>query len=152
MITVKQSIDVDLGLPLAGPHMVLIRGVQGTGKSTLAKKLLAMYDDQFVKAFHYEADMYFVDEEGNYKWDVNGVAEAHNWCQRMARLGVLTGNIVIVSNTFTLNREMVPYIDMAKKAKAHTTIIECKQVFGNVHDVSDAVVKRYQNRWQEVSL
>ena len=53
--------------------LVLLRGLPGSGKSTAAKL--------FNKAPHFEADMYFM-KNGNYKFDFNGLKDAHNSCKR----------------------------------------------------------------------
>ena len=45
-------------------QLILLRGLPGSGKSTLAKLLVGDKD-----YCHKEADMYFVDREGNYKFD-----------------------------------------------------------------------------------
>ena len=50
--------------------MVLIRGLPGSGKSTCAREDYA----------HIEADMYFMDAEGNYKYNPS---KAHAWCRKM---------------------------------------------------------------------
>ena len=52
--------------------LYIVRGIPGSGKSTFAKTLGGQ---------HYEADMYFIDEEGNYKFDGTKIKDAHKWCQ-----------------------------------------------------------------------
>ena len=57
-------------------ELFLIRGISGAGKSTLAKILVGDKD-----YCHKEADMYFIDGDGNYKFDVTSLRDAHDWCQ-----------------------------------------------------------------------
>lgn len=52
--------------------LVLIRGIPGSGKSTLAKAMPGF--------FHVEADMYFVDDSGNYRFGGERLREAHACC------------------------------------------------------------------------
>jgi hypothetical protein len=52
--------------------LYLIRGIPGSGKSSLAKSLGGK---------HVEADMYHLDENGNYNWKPVDVKKAHEWCQ-----------------------------------------------------------------------
>ena len=44
--------------------LILLRGLPGSGKSTFAKMLVRDKDYR-----HKEADMFFVDSEGNYKFE-----------------------------------------------------------------------------------
>ena len=51
--------------------LFIVRGLPGSGKTTLAKSLGSV---------HFEADMYFM--EGNeYKFDITKIKKAHEWCQ-----------------------------------------------------------------------
>lgn len=54
--------------------LMLIRGLPGSAKSTLAKSFV-IYQYQ-----HIEADMYFM-KNGEYVFDVNVLHRAHKWCQ-----------------------------------------------------------------------
>jgi energy-coupling factor transporter ATP-binding protein EcfA2 len=59
-------------------ELVLIRGLPGAGKSTMAKVLaLVGYE-------HFEADMFFV-KDGTYCYDRTRIRDAHAWCQNMTR-------------------------------------------------------------------
>ena len=53
-------------------QLFLLRGLPGSGKSTLAKTLVGYKD-----YCHKEADMYFVDRDGNYKFKPSKIKEAH---------------------------------------------------------------------------
>ena len=56
--------------------LILLRGVPGSGKSTLAKILVG--DKEYC---HKEADMYFIDNDGAYKFNPSEIKDAHNWCR-----------------------------------------------------------------------
>lgn len=60
--------------------LVLIRGLPGSGKSTIARAMAA-YE-------HYEADMYF-EKGGEYCYDASKIKDAHEWCQRETRSAAL---------------------------------------------------------------
>ena len=91
--------------------LYLLRGLPGSSKSTLAKQL---------GGTHFETDNYFLDDNKNYKFDGSKLREAHQWCQDLVSDAMLlnhtTGHndTIVVSNTFTKEWEMKPYIDMAK--------------------------------------
>ena len=55
--------------------LILLRGLPGSGKSTLAKQLV---NKDYA---HKEADMFFVDSEGNYKFEPSKIKDAHAWCK-----------------------------------------------------------------------
>ena len=77
------------------PHFVIVRGIPGSGKSTVARKLATGSNWQ-----HFEADMYFYDKEGNYNFDINKLGAAHHWCERKVATALQDGWSVVVSNTF----------------------------------------------------
>ncbi len=51
--------------------LYIVRGIPGSGKSTFAKTLGGQ---------HYEADMFFIDENGVYNFDFTKIKDAHQWC------------------------------------------------------------------------
>lgn len=87
-------------------ELVLIRGLPGSGKSTMAR---AMTTHE-----HYEADMFFTDASGAYNYDREKIKDAHEWCQRETFKALANGKRAVVSNTFTRLFEMEPYIEMAR--------------------------------------
>jgi len=83
-------------------ELVLIRGLPGSGKSTMALVLAQ------VGYVHYEADMYFM-QDGQYQYDSRQVRQAHQWCREQTLRALQAGKRVVVSNTFTRLQEMEPY-------------------------------------------
>jgi predicted kinase len=122
--------------------LILIRGLPGSGKTTLARTYA---DRGFV---HVEADMYFEDANGGYAFDATKLGEAHAWCQWRARRALSEGFDVVVANTFTRRLEMDPYLAMADDVE----IIVTTGDFGNVHGVPEATIERMRARWEDVAL
>lgn len=120
--------------------LTLIRGLPGSGKSTLAKTLPAV---------HLEADMYFVNEQGEYQYRAEEIADAHQWCQQKTEFWLQQGKSVVVSNTFVKQWEMSVYKKLARKHKAKLNIIVCREQYGNIHGVDDEVIERMRKDWQE---
>ncbi|KJY89117.1 ATPase AAA [Vibrio neptunius] len=120
--------------------LTIVRGLPGSGKSTLAKTL---------GVNHYEADMYFVDDNGDYEFRPEHIAKAHDWCQYMTRDSLLNGQSVVVSNTFVMRWEIAPYYQMAQRYGAEFEIIECKDNYGNIHGVTSVTIQQMKKRWQE---
>ena len=126
------------------PTLTLVRGLPGSGKSTLAKRMID--DNQFL--FHFEADQFFVDSDGNYNWDGMWIGEAHVWCQKQTDRCLDNGFDAIVSNTFTRLKELRPYFELAKKYGIVPQIILCQGKWGSIHGVPDRVMENMRNRFE----
>ena len=125
--------------------LTLIRGLPGSGKSTLAKQLLAVNPNTVT---HIEADMFFVDEQGSYRFDATQLSQAHQWCEQQCALSLQQNKSVIVSNTFVKQWEMKPYRQLAKKYHAKLLIEICTGSYQSIHNVPDATIKKMQQQWQ----
>ncbi|CAH0539698.1 ATP-binding protein [Vibrio marisflavi] len=121
--------------------LILIRGLPGSGKSTLAKKY---------QMNHYEADMYFVNEQGKYIFDASKLKQAHAWCQYKVGQSLSLGQSAVVSNTFVRLWEIKPYQKMAQKYGAKFEIIECHATYANTHGVPQESIDRMKSRWQSM--
>lgn len=122
-----------------------VRGVAGSGKSTFAKTLVKK------DYCHKEADMFFVDREGNYKFEPSKIKDAHKWCQEeMDFLMRLEHSPVVVSNTFTQEWEMEPYFELAKKYgyKVFTVIVENRHGGTNEHNVPEDKIEQMKTRFE----
>jgi predicted kinase len=129
--------------------LILVRGIPGSGKSTLAKILKDALDKESMPAaYHYEADMYFLDEQSNYNFDAERLVLAHGWCLRKTREALERGGTVIVSNTFTTIRELKPYFNLAKEFGIVPVVYLAQNQFPNVHNVPAEKLEQMRNRFQ----
>lgn len=124
--------------------LTIIRGLPGSGKSTLAKALTSMIPN----TENYEADDWFILPDGSYKFDPHELTNAHAACLRHTEEALKLGSNVIVSNTFTTYKEMLPYASLATAYNAAFNIIECHGNFGSTHDVPAETISRMKVRWQ----
>ncbi len=126
-------------------ELFLLRGLPGAGKSTLAKILVGDKD-----YCHKEADMYFVDSEGKYKFDFSLIKEAHEWCQSEVEFLMKYEHTVVVSNTFTQEWEMQAYYDLAKKYgyKVHSIVVENRHGGVNEHNVPQETLDKMRERFE----
>lgn len=122
-------------------ELILIRGLPGSGKSTFTLKMHRPND------IILEADLYFMDAEGNYNFNREGLYAAHNWCQRATRMYLGIGNRVLVANTFTTVKELKPYFEIAKEFGIVPTVIHCQNQFQNIHDVPTETLVKMKERW-----
>lgn len=119
-------------------ELILIRGLPGSGKSTMAK---TEYPDHI----HREADQYFVDKYGNYNFDATKLHVAHKKCINSTRAYLKSGYDVVVSNTFTTWEEMKPYLRLGFP----TTIVIATGDYKSVHNVPDEVIQLMRDRWED---
>ena len=117
-------------------ELFLLRGLPGSGKSTLAKSL---------RGDHFEADMFFVQEDGTYKFNGSKLSYAHSWCKDMVLSKMEEDSQrIVVSNTFTQDWELKPYLEMAERFgyMVHSLIVENRHGGKNQHGVPyDSLMK-----------
>jgi NEDD4-binding protein 2 len=129
--------------------IIFLRGLPGSGKSTFANY---MFSNNI-----FEADQYFYDEDRNYNFDASKLYEAHKWCQlrvehamedNLESNGMYFSEIV-VSNTSTTEKELEPYLKLAKKYDYQVVSLIVENRHGNksVHNVPEETLLRMKNRF-----
>jgi predicted kinase len=127
-------------------NLILVRGLPGSGKTTTALRIGEGL--QFDNWLHFEADMFFIDKNGDYKWDRSKIREAHAWCQEQTVQAMARNYTVIVSNTFTTKKELRPYFDIAEEYGILPTVILCQNDWGSVHNVPPETMAAMKQRFQ----
>lgn len=125
--------------------LYLIRGVPGSGKSTLANQL------KICGLVHsvYEADDFFMDENGNYNFDVSKLGQAHLQCQEKVKTDLRNHLSVAVSNTSTTEKEVAVYQKIAQQvgAKFISLIVENRHGGINCHNVPEDKLQQMASRF-----
>lgn len=118
--------------------LVIVRGLPGSGKTTLAREIAAACG-----YVHFENDMFFETECG-YVHDRSQLTAAQRWCLETVRDALFAGKKAVVSNTFTKVAHMCDYLQLTDSV----TVIECRGDFGSTHDVPAEVLTRMRERWE----
>jgi len=129
--------------------LILLRGVPGSGKTTLGEIILQTTQHQIPDVL--SADNFFINDKGEYNFDSTKLKEAHNFCQqKCAERMRLEFSKIVVANTFTQEWEMKPYFEMAERYRyrIHSIIVENRHGNKNIHDVPDDKVQIMKDRFE----
>lgn len=128
--------------------LILVRGLPGAGKTTFGEYIAAGQNVQV-----YSADDFF-EIGGEYIFDATRLGEAHAYCKDRTLLAMEVGNpTIIVANTFTTQKEMQPYLDMAETHgyRVFSVIVENRHGNASIHNVPTETVEKMKARF-EISL
>lgn len=123
-------------------HLTIVRGLPGSGKSTYAQR---------VHSLHFEADQFFEDSKGNYKYDIKLIGVAHDWCYSNTVKALRYNIDCVVSNTFTKMWELERYLAIPTLLdNVSLSVVEMKTQFENVHGVPEDKLALMASRWEEI--
>jgi predicted kinase len=121
--------------------LIIVRGLQGSGKSTVAQlfgtKAICCADDYFVRG-------------NKYQWYGHMLPTAHTWCIRKCkRFMKKQATVIVIDNTNVKARDLVPYNDLARQFgyMVHTIIVENRHGGKNSHDVPEDAINRLRAKF-----
>lgn len=124
--------------------LVLVRGLPGSGKTTFAEQMAYGIGQPVLSA-----DQYF-EKDGEYKFDATQLGAAHAQCQKRTEEYMADGwGPIFVANTFTTEREIYPYKQLALKYgyMLFSVIVENRSQTQNVHGVPADTLKKMADRF-----
>lgn len=127
---------------MSAAQLILIRGVPGSGKSTMARIF------EQAGYIHYETDMWWVGKE----FDPSKLSQAHCWCLEQTINNLRVGNSLVVSNTFIRQWEIEPYIKYARQNDISFRVIEATGRYQNVHGVPEEKVESMRAKFEQLDL
>lgn len=128
---------------------ILIRGHQGSGKSTFADKKMAEFRHQYPDAqiFHIENDREMTDSDGIYRFSSEALAKAQAKGLAVMKSAFKTGQsnlqadiLVVNSNTNQKSSACIQLLQLARKHGFETEIYRMHNFYRNVHDVKESDV------------
>jgi len=123
-------------------YLFIVRGIPGSGKSSLAGLLAPPSNICTADDFHMK--------DGKYNWIPSNVPKAHAWCQSKAEELMRIGRTpVVIANTSTTVKEMQPYYDLAEKFgyQVYSIIVENRHGGVNIHEVPEETLEKMKNRF-----
>lgn len=135
----------------------IMRGISGSGKSTYAKTLARTAHDAGLLPIICSADDFFIGA-GGYKFDIEKLGEAHQWCMRRF-LTSLQDKVdpVIVDNTNINLEDLAPYVAVGQALDYNVEIIQVNTppeiaAGRNVHGVEEKHVYGMHKRLTHIKL
>lgn len=120
--------------------LYLIRGLPGSGKTTLANRLAG-------QANVFSADDWFT-LGGTYHFDPAKLSQAHESCRNAVESVMKQGRgPIAVHNTFSQPWEAEPYWLLAENYEYDVFVIECQNAFENTHNVPLQQIDAMRARW-----
>lgn len=132
-------------IPPIQKTLLLLRGIPGSGKTTLAKHIAEVSGAPI-----FSIDSYFENETGEYHFDYTKNHLAYKECESKTKESLEKGiPFVIVDHTFTLEWEMKPYEDLAKIHGYRLSVVTVENRHGgkNIHQIPEEQIEKMKSKF-----
>ncbi|KAJ8342630.1 hypothetical protein SKAU_G00325580 [Synaphobranchus kaupii] len=140
------------------PHLIIMRGLPGSGKSELARDIMEDYGNS---GEILSTDDYFIDEDGDYNFEYSQLKMAHKWNQKRAEDEMsMEVHPIIIDNTNITCRDMKPYVEMGLEYGYYIKFETTPDTFGRTIDelharaahsgIPKSVMKRMRKNFEQV--
>jgi predicted kinase len=133
-------------------HVIILRGLPGSGKSIMVEKLSK--DRKYKDVFICSSDHYFM-KDGQYKYNPDEIVNAHNYCMRRFLTELpRCHEVIFVDNTNIERWNFMGYVQVAQALGCTVEIVEIKRditecINGNIHGVPPVCVEMMSRLWEE---
>ena len=137
------------------PTLYIIRGLPGSGKTTLADNICDKINETEAKAIRVEADQFFEASNGHtilYNFDRRFLGAAHDEAYGRTMRYLREGKSVAAANTFSTQREVNRYLRGVERCglKVDVQIIKCEGRFSSLHGVPRRAIEKMRSRWENI--
>lgn len=137
---------------LSTPRLRLIRGLPGCGKTVMATYYV-MNNSATVSL---SIDDFFVDADGQYRYDHRFNKEASEHCRARTEEALRAGTSVVVHNPFIRKIDTIPYRNLAHRLGVQVDVVDLFDVglsdielaTRNVHNVPRSTIEYMRNRYE----
>ena len=125
-------------------RLYIFRGLPGSGKSTLAAKVAALV---------VEPDMFRYNENRQYVFDSDRNAEVIRKTEDLLRYAMshLEMPCLAVTATHVKIEHFLRYVDIGREFGYDIGVIECREQYGNIHNVPPAVMARMASEFEPLT-
>ncbi|MBS1646347.1 MAG: AAA family ATPase [Bacteroidetes bacterium] len=131
------------------PSLILLRGLPGSGKTTLSKIL----SEQGTYPCYSIDDFFTEKESGVYTFFFDKNHLAYKQCEEQTKESMLKKEEkIIVHNTFTLEWELEPYFKMAAQYQYQIFVLTVENRHGgkNTHQISDEQIQKMASKYKVI--